>query len=670
MIKGLKIKNWKSHSDSEFKFDRGTNVLVGVMGSGKSSVLSAISFALFGTFPSHRSREVTLDETIMNRPQKKDKADVQLVFTVDGKEFEIKRTVERGKGTTEAYIRNDGEIIDTGPSRVTEIVEKKLKVDYNLFSRAVYSEQDGLDNFLEIRKGERMKKIDSLLQIDKFEKCRGNATTLINRLGDKIDSGENVLESMETQEDFSRIEKLKEEENETDDLIKTINERLQKTNKQYKRIQKDIEEGKRALEDVKTLENKKSEIKGAINNLEDEIDSLKSKKDLKVEKINKILKKADKALKTLEKRKEDHKKDLDDIKEKEREKKIRIRNLQKGIQKVKGISGQCPTCERELDKTHRKEIIEEKRKRISELGKEKQDLEEKIQNKGEALEKIKNKIKVEEDDKKTAENQKRIVEELKEKKDKAKRKKEKLEVIKKKIKKKKENHDLSDLEGKQDKINNLSGKRERLKERIENKKRTLKEKKVKRKEIENRKKRYEKLRKQIKRSERVVENLKKFRGALKSTQEELRSRFIEDINKTLAKIWNRLYPYQDFTGLRFTVNDGDYELQLKNKQKWKPVDGVASGGERTSSCLALRIAFSLVLAPNLGWLVLDEPTHNLDKRAVGDLSELLRTGITDFADQIFLITHNEIMENAANSYLYNLKRNKRRDNPTKVEEIK
>ena len=47
MITRVELKWWKSHEHSIFEFSRGTNVLVGINGSGKTSVMQAISFALF-----------------------------------------------------------------------------------------------------------------------------------------------------------------------------------------------------------------------------------------------------------------------------------------------------------------------------------------------------------------------------------------------------------------------------------------------------------------------------------------------------------------------------------------------------------------------------------------------------------------------------------------------
>ena len=81
------------------------------------------------------------------------------------------------------------------------------------------------------------------------------------------------------------------------------------------------------------------------------------------------------------------------------------------------------------------------------------------------------------------------------------------------------------------------------------------------------------------------------------------------------------------------------------------------------------IAFSLVLAPQLKWLVLDEPTHNLDSKAVDLLANVLRDKMSTFVDQIFLITHDPSLESAVSGYLYRLEREKEKDGFTKVSMI-
>jgi DNA repair exonuclease SbcCD ATPase subunit len=135
----------------------------------------------------------------------------------------------------------------------------------------------------------------------------------------------------------------------------------------------------------------------------------------------------------------------------------------------------------------------------------------------------------------------------------------------------------------------------------------------------------------------------------------------------MNKLWSTLYPYQDFIGVRLSIEEGDYVLQLQERSgRLVNADGIASGGERSIACLALRIAFALVLAPQLRIAFLDEPSHNLDSRSISELATTLRERIGEFLDQVFLITHQAELEDAVTGNAYRLERDKTKDDITKV----
>src|SRR3989338_7820599 len=184
MLKQLVLENWRSHARTEFEFEKGTNVLIGSMGSGKSSTMDAISFALFGSFPALQAKKVKLDDTIMNKPEQKNKARVALTFKINGQDYTVKREVPRCKTATGELWRGDTLIEAPQTQRVTERVCELLKIDYDLFTRAVYAEQNNIDYFLEIPKAQRKQKIDELLKISKLENARKNLSTVSTRLKD------------------------------------------------------------------------------------------------------------------------------------------------------------------------------------------------------------------------------------------------------------------------------------------------------------------------------------------------------------------------------------------------------------------------------------------------------------------------------------------------------
>jgi exonuclease SbcC len=119
-------------------FSEGTNCFIGKMGAGKTSILDAICFALFGTFPTLQSKKLKLRDIIMKKPHQKQEASVELTFNINDSEWNVKRTIDANRSTAE--LRNNGKLVEAPqPTKVTDEIERILKMNYDLFTRAVYS---------------------------------------------------------------------------------------------------------------------------------------------------------------------------------------------------------------------------------------------------------------------------------------------------------------------------------------------------------------------------------------------------------------------------------------------------------------------------------------------------------------------------------------------------
>ena len=280
MIRKIVLKNWKVHLNSTLTFERGVNLIVGNIGSGKTSVLDAICFGLYGTFPDLQSRKVKIDDLIMRKPFEKDEAEVYVEFEVNGKILSARRVLKKGRGSY-AEFRENGKLLEIQSSqRVTELVEKELKTSYELFSKIIYAEQNGLDYFLRLQAGERKKKIDELLMIEKFEKARSSASSLIHRLELIVKDKEKYLASIDFEIMKRELEEIKAEIVRIDEDIKSkklylseiASQRIlfEDEYKKAKEIKEKLEEEMRSLKGIESLleEGKKeilrleSEVKG------------------------------------------------------------------------------------------------------------------------------------------------------------------------------------------------------------------------------------------------------------------------------------------------------------------------------------------------------------------------------------------------------------------------
>jgi exonuclease SbcC len=772
------LRNWKSHLNSEFTFNSGANVLVGIMGSGKTSVIEAISFALFGTFPALQSKRIVLDDLIMTKPTEKNSCSVELEFEVDGNVYTIKREIERGKGTKNAEIRKNGELLDVNPRNVTEIVERVLQMDYDLFSKAVYSEQNGIDYFLRIPKGHRMQHIDRMLKLDLYEKARENTVKMRNKLKTQSSELIKIISDMETEnieERFENIKKeieaLKEEEiklKETDEKMKRDIEIFEKRlelmeskEKELIEITKEIESIRTGLNEVEiNLKQKAEKLKGRdlsklnaeIENLSNEIERYKKELDKNKEKEKELRSELaskntklkylrDEEIPELEKKlneSKNYKKELLLLREKipdpekiieektkaMENKKIEFYDMQsKRNELLKQIDDlkmdKCPTCEHPLTENKRVELITKKKREIREIEENLPKIETKIKRMRDELEEIKQNaqkmVLLKEKSKDYEETKKRLdniekeikqitsdvnkivkeleiltpkIAEIEESLENKKSEKERASSIIEDMtliqelesKKLKYNERLKELETKEKEISaslkevNLVEMRKELRNKIAEEREIstklsgLEDKIRDRTEVlldlKSRKETLEKYKKEVEINQKILKDLDSFVNVLKLTQQQLREEFVKTVNLIMNSIWEDLYPYGDFEEIRLTIDD-DYLLQLKRAGTWLSVDGIVSGGERSMACLALRIAFSLAFIPNLRWLILDEPTHNLDINAIENFSTLLSEKIKKFTEQVFIITHEErISEGLEN--VYKLERNKALNEPTRV----
>lgn len=766
MIDSIELKNWKTHKDTKLKFSRGTNILLGQMGAGKSSIMDAISYALFGTYPAIQHRRIAVDEIIMNRPEQKNQASVNLKFGVDGSSYSVQRNLELN-GSTKATISQNGAYLQSQPQRVNEEVERILKVDYDLFSRAVYSEQNRLTYFLELRPSERKKQIDELLGLDKFAMAQDNATTLINKIKDIVAENEKTISTFDLKklkeqhqvmlDEVAKLKKVRKEleeelkshekgRNEAESRLRDAKEKFGRRTALAKEIaelrskldfiekeigkinemgiadkatlEKNLASAKNALESAKKLEKETVELEKSafqrVAHLEAEMKSIGKELEEREKLVKEQEKKSRKGLEGEAKKKSEElramKNDWDASVASVNENKKWLAELEKHLSK-------CPICERELTADIRERILSEKRTMIrsleDQIGKQRQAAEKaekelEARNKElEAINRVEEKLAGYSDVEKRAKEAKEGLgkagteeQKLKKKEEEASEsvsrakealaklesEKENAERVERYIaEKEKSSKSLREKEGSLVKISVNEEMIDKMQEEFTRINVQIKEaatkldanasaEKEKGAQAEEKKKEIDlvdKMHEEAKRKRKAAENIAKFKEALEETQTALRTKLIGSINDIMQEIWPELYPYGDYQSLLLEPTAEDYVLKVKTtlgaNNGWANVEAIASGGEKSVACLAMRVAFALVLVPNLRWIILDEPTHNIDQQGLSKFVKAINEVLPRLVEQVFIITHDEILKQVANAKIYVLSRNKEESGGTKVE---
>ena len=86
MIESIELGNFLSHSETHLEFENGVTVFVGHNGAGKSSIIDAITFALFGQ---HTRKS---NKGLIKRGANQGFAKVK--FSVNGKQYEAVRKID------------------------------------------------------------------------------------------------------------------------------------------------------------------------------------------------------------------------------------------------------------------------------------------------------------------------------------------------------------------------------------------------------------------------------------------------------------------------------------------------------------------------------------------------------------------------------------------------
>ncbi len=432
MITRIKLENWKSHHETDLEFSEGVNALIGTMGSGKSSVLEAIVFGLFGTTPSLNSRDVKLDDLIRRNPSPAEEASVEIEFEVDGTEYSVKRELKRGKGTERSELRKEGELIEAPSTReVTEQVEELLGLSFKSFVRAIYSEQNDLDLFLNMRPGNRKERIDELLKIDRFENARKTIVKVENNLKNELEQKQEELGELEEEFEEEELEELEEDIEERRETLEDTRESIEELDeklgeKQEKReeleekketfrklekratkletreesLQEELEkiEGKlekydnpeEKLEECRKEKKKLEEKEDDINDLEKDLSYARKEKKKLEEEIEELEEKAEKfeEIEDIEKEIKELTKVVDEIRQKGNTKHVERTNLEESIENLQDSDGECPTCGKELDEEHREKVFKERKAKIEKLKKQENKLKKEFEKKQEKKEKL------------------------------------------------------------------------------------------------------------------------------------------------------------------------------------------------------------------------------------------------------------------------------------------
>jgi exonuclease SbcC len=668
-IEIVQLENIRSHVKSTVPFLRGFNCLVGGLGCGKSSILYAIDFALFGD-PLGRSYDYLLREGA-------DSGKVTVQFDQNGKSYKISRGLKRrGKGTSQdfdelKFLEGENLIASVKSDAVNEQFKAMTGLDKELFREIVWVRQEHLKELLDATPRERQKRLDELFGLADYEEAWSNLAGYQREY-------EGERRAYEKDSDVVGMEKLNTEYNRTVEEFSLTEIELRETTKKLNEAKKALEEADlklKELEQVKAqieeLKRKEAQVLANLTNVEDTSASLAEKIEEKKNAIENLKQR----LNTMETQTESYKAELkeagvspdqpledlrqyfttvdDQISSLKGEQEAALRSTRENQKRISSLSAEnrCPLCLQTLTGEYKNGLMQriqeedaEKQKTVSQLQHDIGELQQ-IKNKANAafsnlqtliprVEDLKTRIKDESQAfavlSREFEEKQRLEKEIR----------NQLEAVRTEIGK----FDVSELEAARTWSKEAFQKYSLLESELrtkENRKEDLS------KRLGETKERIDQAQQKIERMEKIVKVIDiigGIRDAYRSIQPKLRIEFVKVLRNFVQQVLDSLIGGEG--SLINVLIDETYTPYVKSESGAEREVSNLSGGERTLLAFAYRLGLGQLIMQSrtghgLSMLLLDEPTESLGREdgSIDRLAEAISR--LKAIEQIIAVTHSE-----------------------------
>jgi exonuclease SbcC len=195
IIKNLRLQNIRSYKDASFDLPRGRTLFEGDIGSGKSTILMAMEFALFGLGSETGASLLRSGEQ---------NGSVGLVFEVDDVEYSVQRNLVRKAGKvqqTDGDLKTPEGTESLSPKDMKERMLKLLgfeepvnpKAQSVIYRYAVYTPQEKMKEILSMEPDLRLQTLRKAFGIEDYKTAKENALELSRELQSRVKQFEAVV---------------------------------------------------------------------------------------------------------------------------------------------------------------------------------------------------------------------------------------------------------------------------------------------------------------------------------------------------------------------------------------------------------------------------------------------------------------------------------------------
>ncbi|MBC7129671.1 SMC family ATPase, partial [Candidatus Bathyarchaeota archaeon] len=668
-IEAVELENIRSHVKTKVPFNKGFNCLVGGLGCGKSSILYAIDFALFGE-PLGRSYDYLLREGASS-------GKVTLHFSHNGKHYKIVRGLKRrGKGIGQDFdelrlYQDETLIASIKSDAVEEQINAITGLDRDIFREIVWIRQERLKELLNVAPRERQKRIDELFGLSDYELAWSNLAGYQREY-------EGEKKAYEKDPDIAGLENLSKEYNQLAEELALLEIDIQNLSKKLDNAKKALEEADRELKrleefkaSIEELRRKEAQLQASLVNTEDSAAALAEKiegKKAAIENLEKRMKNMQMQLnesKSMLKeagipenlpiaKLQQHLLSFDEqIASLKAEQEALIQTINANEKRVSSLSteSKCPLCLQPLNSEYKSSLTrrlveenEEKRSTISQLQMEIAELQQIKEKAASAISNIQVLASRIDDLQRLIDEERKALENLMKEFQEKQNLENELRIQLAKVRTEIKSFDVSELERAKTRRDSVFREyyfiESELRTKTNRKKDIMRRIDELKERIDNAQQKLERMNKLTK----IIEIISDIREAYRSIQPKMRSELVKVLRNFVQQVLDSLIG-EEGNPINVMIDETYTPYVLSEEGVERDVSNL-SGGERTLIAFAYRMGLGQLIMQSktghgLSFLLLDEPTESLGQED-GSINRLAEV-ISRFkaVEQIIAVTHSE-----------------------------
>ena len=264
-IEIVQLENIRSHVKSTIPFTNGFNCVVGGVGCGKSSIMYAVDFALFGD-PIARSFEYLLRDGV-------NFGKIFVQFSQNGKTYKITRgLLRKGKNISQdsdvlSLYEEDTLIASIKNDAVVEQIKIITGLNKELYREIVWFRQEHLKDLLDTAPRDRQKRIDELFGLADYEIAWSN----IAQYQRDYETEKNVYAK---NPDINNLEKLDNDYNRTCEEFTDIEIKIENLTQNLANTKQSLGEAEQNLKSLEENKRQSEELKLNIIKIQTNLQSI------------------------------------------------------------------------------------------------------------------------------------------------------------------------------------------------------------------------------------------------------------------------------------------------------------------------------------------------------------------------------------------------------------